>query len=77
MGEENSSSAIAVPPAAAVKPGWKTTEFWATIGAAVAPYVVSAVPPATAVKVSGVVAAAYTIARGVVKLAAVLGLRKR
>ena len=54
----------------AVKPGWKTTEFWVTIltqfsivGGAIA----GALPPKEAALLAAFSQAAYTIARGIAK----------
>lgn len=53
-----------------MKPGWKTTEFWATVlfnVGSVASAASGVVPPKFAAFVSAVSVAAYAIARGLAK----------
>lgn len=49
-----------------VKPGWKSTEFWSTILAALAPWI-SSVPADKASAVSAAAVGAYAIARALTK----------
>lgn len=56
--------------AAAARPGYQTTEFWVTLAASVAPYLVNALPPQYAALASAVLAGFYTIGRSMVKATA-------
>lgn len=54
-----------------MKPGYKTTEFWATVALSVAPHFSSlaeAAGPATMLWYQAALAAAYVISRGVAKM---------
>jgi hypothetical protein len=55
-----------------MKPGFKTTEFWASLAAGIGTAVASiagSLPPEWAAPVSGGLAVAYTFARAAVKIA--------
>ena len=50
-----------------MKPGYKTTEFWLTLFAAIAPFFGASIDPTTAQTISAGVVAAYAVARGIAK----------
>lgn len=50
-----------------MKPGWKTTEFWLSLGTLVLTNVQGSLPPAVQVAVSGVVTVGYAVARALAK----------
>ena len=62
---------MADEPVAAVTPGWKTTEFWATVAASLVAILNQAfnwhIPPETITQIVGGIAA-YVIGRSVVKI---------
>lgn len=51
-----------------LKPGWRTTEFWMTIGGAALPYLSDAIPATWKAAIGGVATAIYALARGLAKL---------
>lgn len=53
-----------------VKPGWKTTEFWLTLGAGVWAALEPAAPPLVRVAAPVLVSAVYAISRAITKKAA-------
>lgn len=58
------------PARRAAKPGALTSEFAGAVAAASTPYLIPGVPPDTAARVSGLVAAVYVVARTVLKIVA-------
>lgn len=57
----------------ALKPGWKTTEFWTTIVTGVGPFLIEGLPTTWKAGLSVVAGGVYAIARGLAKL----GIRPR
>ena len=53
-----------------MKPGWKTTEFWVTLGTTLWALFGHALPPTAQALVATVVPAAYSIGRAIAKAAA-------
>ena len=51
-----------------LRPGWKTTEFYVTLGGAVLPWLVQGLPPAWQAALGTGAAAVYALARGLAKL---------
>lgn len=74
LGEEGRSREVEAPnqqKGNAMKPGWKTTEFWATLGMVVGTQfspVAEAAGPKTAMTLQAVMAAMYVLSRGVAKM---------
>jgi hypothetical protein len=54
----------------AMKPGWKTTEFWITLATALASLFAPMVPDQWRAPVAGAAGVAYTISRGIAKAGA-------
>jgi hypothetical protein len=52
----------------ALRPGWKTTEFYVSLGGAVLPWLVQELPPAWRAALGTGAAAVYALARGLAKL---------
>jgi hypothetical protein len=59
---------MAMKAAHGPKPGYKTTEFWFTAAAAVAPWLAAAVPAPISAAISAAAAAFYGISRGIAKI---------
>lgn len=51
-----------------LRPGWKTTEFWVSLGGAVLPWVVTELPSTWKAALGTGAAAVYAVARGLAKL---------
>lgn len=52
----------------ALKPGWKTTEFYTSIGGALLPWLIAELPPTYKAVLATGAAAVYALARGLAKL---------
>lgn len=50
------------------KPGWKTTEFYASVAAMLVPQIVEGLPATWRAALTAGAAALYTLARGLAKL---------
>lgn len=60
-----------------LKPGYKTTEFWATLAAGLVPVLTPALPPTWAAALPVLAGAAYTASRAYAKAKAVANRKPR
>jgi hypothetical protein len=51
-----------------LRPGWKTTEFYTSVGGALLPWVIAELPPVWKAALTTGAAAVYALARGLAKL---------
>lgn len=62
------SSNVQPEEKAVLKPGWRTTEFWVSLGGAVLPWLVTELPGTWKAGLATAAAAVYAVARGLAKL---------